>query len=179
MQHTGNTKIINLFAGPGAGKSTTAHGIMHTLKREGVNCEYVHEIAKLLTWEKRFDELAIQEYVFGKQLKLIETLIGKVDYIVSDSPLLLSAVYGEKLGLPWYNHVADKFRSFDNMNYFIYRSTTRPYQPKGRNQNLNEAKQLDSDILHILDIEQIPFEHVDFVDAVTVICNDVFSYSRG
>lgn len=41
-----NTIIVNLFAGPGAGKSTGAAYIFSKLKLAGIDCEYVSEFAK-------------------------------------------------------------------------------------------------------------------------------------
>lgn len=67
-------RVVNLFAGPGAGKSTLATGVFHELKLQGINCEYVSEIAKDLTWEKRHNSLNFQLYVFAKQHRDIERL---------------------------------------------------------------------------------------------------------
>lgn len=39
-------KVINLFAGPGSGKSTTCAGVFSKLKLAGVNCEMALEYAK-------------------------------------------------------------------------------------------------------------------------------------
>jgi len=40
------TKVINLFAGPGAGKSTTAAGLFAEMKRANVDVELVTEYVK-------------------------------------------------------------------------------------------------------------------------------------
>ena len=39
-------KVINLFAGPGAGKSTTAAGLFHLMKIAGMNVELVTEFSR-------------------------------------------------------------------------------------------------------------------------------------
>lgn len=49
MQNKENVKrtlVVNLFAQPGAGKSTGAAYLFYNLKCLGVNCEYVSEFAK-------------------------------------------------------------------------------------------------------------------------------------
>ena len=55
--------IVNLFSGPGAGKSTTAAGLFYKLKKQGVNCELVTEYAKHVTWRGNFSTLKNQVYV--------------------------------------------------------------------------------------------------------------------
>ncbi len=46
------TLVINMFAGPGAGKSTLAAGTFFRLKCLGVNAEIAPEYAKDLVWEE-------------------------------------------------------------------------------------------------------------------------------
>ena len=60
--------VVNLFAGPGSGKSTTCAGVFSKLKLAGVNCEMALEYAKDKVWENSLDVLDDQIYVFGKQL---------------------------------------------------------------------------------------------------------------
>ena len=38
--------VVNLFGGPGCGKSTTAAWLFNQLKERGINCEYVTEFPK-------------------------------------------------------------------------------------------------------------------------------------
>lgn len=144
-----STIIVNLFAGPGAGKSTMAAGVFAELKWNGVNAELVTEFAKELVWEGRFDALSNQSYVFGEQLQRVSRLIGNVDVIVTDSPILLSIIYKpEFLGDTFDLHVYEEFKSFRNLNYLLQR--IKPYNPKGRVQNEEEAKDFDFKIRECL-----------------------------
>ena len=86
--------VINLFGGPGCGKSTTAAGLFHLMKLNEMNVELVTEYAKDLTWEERFGTLANDQlYVFAKQQKRLQVLKNKVRYVVTDSPLILGLSY--------------------------------------------------------------------------------------
>ena len=79
-----NTLIVNLFAGPGAGKSTGATYIFAKLKMAGIDCEYVSEYAKDRVWQDdQFPLQHCQLYVIGKQCLKIERLLGKVDVIIT------------------------------------------------------------------------------------------------
>lgn len=163
------TKIVNIFSGPGSGKSTLAAGIFSHLKRAGLNVELAHEAAKTMAWENRSKAIKCQPYVFGKQLFKIERLIGEVDLIISDSPLILSAIYANKYGGDKYplwsfvETVVDIFSSFDNFNIFLQRDS-RPYNPKGRFQNEEEAKKIDNEILQFLVSREIPFSNFQMND---------------
>ena len=41
--------VVNLYGGPGAGKSTAALQLVAELKKRGINADYVSEYAKELT----------------------------------------------------------------------------------------------------------------------------------
>ena len=86
------TKVINFYGGPSAGKSTMAAQLFGIMKANRFNVEYVPEFAKDLTW-KQSKCLDDQLYVFAVQHHALYTLLGQVDYIITDSPLLLSLHY--------------------------------------------------------------------------------------
>ena len=136
--------VINLFGGPGSGKSTTAAGLFHLMKLNEMNVELVTEYAKDLTWEERYGLLANDQlYVFAKQQKRLQVLKNKVNYVVTDSPLILSLIYREWNYLP-HNFeplVFEVWQGFQNKNYFIKR--TKNYVPIGRSQTEDEAKNVD------------------------------------
>jgi predicted ATPase len=66
MEPNKQLKVINLYGGPGTGKSTTAAALFALMKREGYNVELVTEFAKDLVWTERNKELGDQIYIFGK-----------------------------------------------------------------------------------------------------------------
>ena len=152
--------VINLFGAPGAGKSTGAAYIFSQLKMLGVNAELVTEFAKDKVWENNTEVLSNQTYVFGKQHFRISRCADKVDVIVTDSPLLLSAIYNksELLGEDFNNLVAKIFKSYESINYFIERS--KPYNPVGRLQTEQESDDIASEIKAMLDKYEVPYYEV-------------------
>ncbi|MHB8125435.1 MAG: AAA family ATPase [Desulfitobacteriaceae bacterium] len=167
------TKIVNLFGGPGCGKSTMAAGVFSEIKCMGINAELVTEFAKQLVWEQRFDALSNQLYVFGKQLNRIDRLIGKVDVIVTDSPILLSLIY-KPIGISAHfdSLVIETFSKNQNLNYFLTR--LNPYDPRGRMQTAEEARLVDEVVNCTLERNSIPYSSIPGNrDGVKLVVNDV------
>jgi ABC-type oligopeptide transport system ATPase subunit len=155
-----NTPIlINLYAGPGSGKSTTAAGVFTLLKLHGVNVELITEFAKDLTWENRKKTMDNQMYIWAKQYHRIWRVKDQVDVIVTDSPLLLSLIYGEGMTDSFKDAVFDSFKEFENINYFIKR--IKSYNPNGRFQTEAESKELDSKIMGLLHKYKLNYDLVN------------------
>ena len=142
--------VVNLFAQPGAGKSTGAAYIFAKLKMAGINAELITEFAKDKVWEENKEAIKNQAYMFGKQYFKMSRCKNKVDVLVTDSPLLLSILYNndETLGEAFNDVVANVFKSFNNLNYWLNR--VKPYNPKGRLQTEKEAEALIPKLKDIL-----------------------------
>jgi tRNA uridine 5-carbamoylmethylation protein Kti12 len=87
------TIVINLFGSSNSGKSTTAAGLYFQLKKKHTHCEMVREYVKNWAWEGRAPGKWDQPYIASKQMKYESLLYNKVDFIVTDSPFLLSHWY--------------------------------------------------------------------------------------
>jgi hypothetical protein len=172
-----NTVIVNLFAGPGSGKSTMASGIFSELKWEEIECEILLEYAKSLTWEESFKKLDDQIYIFGKQLHGFNILRGKVDVVVTDSPLMLSIIYGQHAGMSeiFAKLVSEEHQKMNSLNYFIERK--KKYNPNGRRQNLKEAQAIDRQIKGTLKKYKIPYKVLPGERAsIDVIVQDIIKH---
>ena len=168
--------IVNLFGSPGSGKSTGAAYIFSHLKMLGVNAELVTEFAKDKVWENSVDVLNDQMYVFGTQHHRINRCADKVDVIVTDSPLLLSAIYNKSdlLGEEFNDLVAKIAKSYTSVNYFITRS--KPYNPIGRLHTEEESATISQDIKELLKKYNVSYSECpgDIV-GYSKICADVCS----
>ena len=144
------TVVVNLFGGPGCGKSTTAAALFAELKMQHVNCELVTEFAKDKVWEHNAKIFDAQPYLFGKQYWKIKRCLGEVDFIITDSPLLLSIVYNNKYAkLQYFNSMVKEIHDqFNNMNWLVRRENL--YQTSGRNESHSEALLLDDEIEALL-----------------------------
>jgi hypothetical protein len=168
--------VVNLFAGPGAGKSTLSAYVFGGLKFAGINCELAPEFAKDLVWEDRLNTLSNQVYVFGKQYHRITRLANKVAVIICDSPLPLSVFYKpENLSDKFSEFVLEEFNKFNNLNFFIHRK--KQYNPAGRVQTEEEARQVDVDMFKFLADNKILVTRVDGdEEGGKIIIRDILKY---
>ena len=163
--------VINLFAGPGVGKSTTAAKVFAELKMKGINCEMALEFAKDKVWEESFRTMDDQIYIFGKQFHRIWRLKDKVDVIICDSPLPISIVYDKENSEAFHTLIMEQFNKFANVNYYIERSTE--YQESGRVQTKEEAEKVDKIVLDVLNKYDIKYKSINIDGASDVITNDI------
>lgn len=159
------SKIINLFGGPGAGKSTSASYVFYLLKTLGLNAELVREYVKDWAWEDRKIADYDQFLFLGKQSRREALLYGKVDYIVTDSPVLLNVYYSQRFTtmdvsegiraavLAYYRKAAAD--GHQHINVFLKRS--KPYVKAGRWQDEEQAKFIDGGVRALLDQLRMPF----------------------
>jgi hypothetical protein len=154
------TLIVNLLAGSGAGKSTNAARLFAMLKDRGIETELATEYVKDMVWEGRSKVFECQPYIFGKQLYKIQRLVGSVDVVVTDSPILLSALYDPEQDENFRKFILKKFNQFNNLNIFVNR--VKPFNPNGRNEKTEEeAKANDVKLIKFLLANQIPFSVID------------------
>jgi hypothetical protein len=151
--------IVNLFAGPGAGKSTMAARVFSDLKSHGVCAELALEFAKDLTWEWRDSALSCMPYVFGEQLWRLERLKDTgVETVITDGPLLLSTVYGKAWPRSFLRGIADIVSRQNRLNFLVLRA--KPYDPRGRRQSEDRARELDDDVRQMLETHAEPYKIV-------------------
>ena len=153
-----NTIIVNLFAGPGAGKSTGAAYVFAKLKLAGIDCEYVSEFAKDKVWENNSEVFKNQFYITGKQSFKISRCFGKVDVIITDSPIALGAVYADTEGLKLAS--IQEFNKYEKNNLNVFIERKKKYNPNGRNQTEEEAKEIDISVKKFLVNNNISFVSV-------------------
>lgn len=146
-EKTIQTKVVNLFGGPGIGKSRTASSLYSLMKSDGYNIELVTEFAKDLTWEENWNALSCQIFVSATQYYRQFRLLDKVDYIITDSPILLGVAYTKNDNYKY--AIFNMFNEFDNINYFLTRDHNK-YSTTGRKESLEQAIQLDHEIESIL-----------------------------
>jgi hypothetical protein len=108
------------------------------------------EFAKDKVWEGSTAVLNNQIYIFGKQHHRIWRLRKQVEVVITDSPLLLSLIYGaENTSKQFHKLVLYEHWQLRNLNVFLER--LKKYDPKGRLQTEKEAKVIDRQVQEMLE----------------------------
>ena len=154
------TKVINFYGGPGSGKSTQASGLFYKMKAQGYSVELVNEFAKECVWEGNVPMLKDQLWVLAHQHRKLVRLRDKVDYIITDSPVLLSIVYRNVYDGPMYTEVMDHlalecYHLYDNINIVLKRRDQ--FDAVGRAQDRAHSEQIDKDILDVLNANNFAY----------------------
>lgn len=157
--------VINLLGGSGLGKSTTAALIFGELKLLGKETELVQEYAKEWAWEGKKITSNDQDFIASEQWKRESRLYKKVDFIVTDSPLILGAVYQKFYSQadPIYDKIAERIQIAEEsgityMNFLLNRN--KKFNPKGRFETEEQAKQVDVFLKEYLINKSIPFHTI-------------------
>lgn len=166
------TIVINLIGGPGSGKSVCAAELFAFIKKAGRSCEVAWEFAKDKVFEESLRVLDDQVYVFGKMYHKIKRLEGKVEVIITDSPLPISLYYNQEESEFFDKFVVEQYKKFDNLMYFIERNDWS-YEQNGRTQSFEEAKEIDKRLRDLMRKYDIPFRSVPQGSAVTKILGDL------
>lgn len=170
-----DTEIIAFIGGPCSGKSRTAFKLTSELKDLGINVELVTEFAKDLTWENNWEALGNQMYITGCQHHREYILEGKVDYIVTDSPLILGPLYFSG------DTNKDHYERLVNGLYLskkvhtIFLNRTGPYMQDGRKQTEDEAKEIDKRILEYMDRYEIPYTILDKTHVTPYVIHNILN----
>lgn len=146
--------VINLFGGPGCGKSTTMARLFSDLKQMGYNCEMVTEFAKDLVYENRMDTMKDELYIFAKQNHRLFRVKDKVDIIITDRPLLLTCIYDSLYGhndKDLHQLVRTTFNRYNNINIMLI-PTDVDYKTEGRLQDEEESDKISDLTLLELDM---------------------------
>lgn len=162
--------LINFIAAPSAGKSTMASLAFVRLKIDHNKTELVQEYAKELVWAGKLDVLSNQWYVSNKQYKMLKAVYGKVDYLVTDSPLILGGYYNrhypdnicdrqktEKM-------IFEKNNEFNNVYIFLKRNHDLPFEKEGRVHTEQDAVKIEKELKEML--EELKLKYLEVVSDV-------------
>lgn len=169
-------KVINLYGGPGSGKSTTASHLFSIMKLRGHKVELVTEYAKELTYDKKWDILRDQNAVIQEQYNRQKRVENQVDYIITDSPLPLGLIYAQndlKNDPFFWDHILDLTEEFNNFNVLLKR--VKPYSHYGRKESSEKAIEIDREIKDVLERAGLPYANVrGDEDGAVIIYNMLF-----
>ncbi len=151
------TTVVNIYGPPGSGKSVLAAELYVALSKQGKSVELVRECFKRYAWAGYTPTVYEQLHMISCQMKEETALYGKVDYIITDSPIVLGEFYAD------YYHQHKTYDSLQSqvqinvnkLHYFLDIDRDL-YNQNGRYSNLEESiliqnKMLSYITLHITD----------------------------
>ena len=170
--------VIDGYGGPGAGKSTACLEITAALKKEGYNAEYVQEYAKELVYEKDMEMLdgspEHQYEILKEQTRRMDRLYDQVDFIVTDSPVMLNIIYNKQL-TPEYESLVNELQGeYINYSFFMERDASN-FEKEGRIHNLTESIEKDNEIKDMLQKNEIKYKTYNH-ENVNEIVNDAIDF---
>lgn len=152
-------KVVNLFAAPGTGKSTTGKLLAGLLEIAGYATEFVPEFAKFATFSKNHAALSDPQYMAGKQANRLHVLRDhSLDFVVMDGPLPTVLLYTpENYYGSFEPFVIDVFNSYENANFLLEANPNIPYQTHGRSQSKAESAEVGQRLENLLARHAVPF----------------------
>jgi nicotinamide riboside kinase len=155
------TTLINVFGGPGIGKSTFAALLFAALKVRDASAEIATEYAKDLLRDGRGHVLSEDQIeVFAAQRRRHRRLVGKVDLVVTDSPVLLCSIYAPAhYPQSYHDLVRWAHDEIPSVNLLLQRHGGR-YEVEGRIHSETVARAIDQAIVDLLDRHRIPYHRI-------------------
>lgn len=176
-----STLYVNLFGGPGCGKSTLMASLFVALKKSGHTCEMVTEYVKELVWENRLEELDNQHHIARMQYRAFSARKGKTRFVVTDGPLGNALFYNRH-----YPHVCDIEKTeaqvltwlgdFEHLNLFLTRGDFR-YEQEGRYQTEAQARAMDDPLWAILS-QHMPLQRVPAFPCADTLAREIVRVSE-
>jgi adenylate kinase family enzyme len=169
--------IVNLFGGPGAGKTTVAYYLAYRFKQAGFRAELVGEAARELIYDRNPGITAVQLLdnqllISGLQYERFKRLERHgIEVAIADSPLSMGLAYAAHL--PEYRGLCDTVYRIERglpkpINVFINR-TPGVYDKESRAQDEKQAMALDANIRELLghfDYDLVWGQECSFADAL-------------
>lgn len=142
---------VNLYGGPGIGKSTLAAKVFAKLKDHDIKTELVGEFAKELLYDRAYNVMSDQHYLFAQQAHRLWRLDKYgVEVAVCDSPLLLNLAYDCDPNNGYFiSYVIDTYKRYQNLDYVLKRDESFWTADK-RSGKIQDAVQMDHKIDAIL-----------------------------
>lgn len=158
------TMIINVYGSLNSGKTESAISVMSDLRRRGYKCEYLPSYTRELKYdnpELLDGTLENQKKILGEQIKRMDKYIGKVDYLITEHPILENAVYLKENDSEYIEKLMVIYNHYSNFNYVAIDHSRED----------NKDKEYQKAIREILDQSQISPGLYEYENVGTIVNN--------
>lgn len=160
------TLIIDIYGGPGSGKSSTAKMLSGLINSLGYTSETPEEYPKYLIHKEDFKSLNNQIGIFSEHKLRIDSLLGKYDFIVSDSPTLMQNIYIKDIyGKKDYKHLRKlvklEHQKHNDKRIAFFLNRKHNFKEIGRVQNEEQSLEKSKQIKKYLIKNEVNFFEYD------------------
>lgn len=155
-------KKINLYGCPSSGKTTLASKIFAKMKELRYDIAYVQEYSKDLVYQgidMRFLDEKDRIFILAEQLRR-ESILKKVEYMVTDSPLILTAYYhqdpNKNEDWSYVQDIVKRQLKDDELHFWL--NIIEDFEEVGRSHSKDESLKIQEELksyLHSFNIELI------------------------
>lgn len=132
--------IINIHGAPSSGKSVLAAELFASMKKVGYQVEIVVERTKELIAEKNLFGLADEVSIYAeKRTRIARFLNTPGTWVITDSPLFNSWIYGASVGKHFQDFVLADYESLHPTQVILGLDSIYDYEPIGRNPDKDAA----------------------------------------
>jgi nicotinamide riboside kinase len=166
---------IAICGGPSSGKTTLARALTNKLCMSGFNADYVTEYARAHINECRkhgivgTKDLIDEQLILDGQLEWEDTVSDDVEYLVTDSPIFITAIYCSWFA-DWSNYKHRKFyygyykrilEMKDRYQHIFFLPSEIEFKADGtRSQDAQAAKQVGERIRAFLVYHMYPWQEI-------------------
>lgn len=153
---------INLYGAPSSGKTTLAGQLFGELKSNKINVVFVQEYAKELVYlgqDMRTLDEAERIVILGEQFRREKMFKDKVDVLITDSPMILTAYYHrDPTGKENWDYALDIVkRHLSKDEIHIWLEPTNGYEIEGRSHTEEQSSKINQEMKDYLQNVGIDF----------------------
>jgi hypothetical protein len=148
--------VVNFFGPPNSGKSVAATSMFAQLKRKHIDAVLTTEFAHQMVVEERKTALADQIFIWANQNHRIFAANRHARVVVTDSPILLGAVYNDQ-DPALQQLILNQHNRYNNLNVVLELDPSYPYSMTGRVHSFSESVSIGNQIIELLQRHDLPY----------------------
>jgi hypothetical protein len=149
--------VVNYFGAPNSGKTVAAASTFSKLKKRHLDTVLINEFATAKVVEENKMALANQLFIWANQQYQIFCGYNHAQVVVTDSPILLGAIYNTQAHPALYEVIFQEHKKFNNLNIMMQLDNSFPYSMVGRIHSFTESLGIEAQIINLLEVNDIPF----------------------
>lgn len=149
--------LVNFFGPPNSGKTVAATSVFSKLKKRHIDTVLISEFATAKVVEENKMAMKNQLYIWANQQYQIFCGYHHAKVTVTDSPILLGAIYNIQAHPSLYEVIFEEHKKYNNLNIMMELDDSYPYSMIGRVHSFTESQSIGNQMIEMLESHNIPF----------------------